>query len=93
MKQKVKEPFYITRMINFILGLIILVLIAVVLIKRSNTEIFEMLIFLLAAIENFIGATISFSESKKLRGNIYAVVCALFLIIALILAMRYFVFV
>ena len=52
-----------------------------------------MLIFTLAAVENFIGATISFSEQKRVRGNVYAIVCALFLIIALILAVRYFVFV
>ena len=58
-----------------------------------NTQVFEMLIFVLAAVMNFIGATISFSESKKLRGNIYAMVCAVFLVIALILAMGYFVFI
>ncbi len=93
MKRGLREPFFITRAINFILGVIILALILVVLIKKSGTEIFEMIIFMLAAIENFIGATISFSEKKRVRGNVYAIVCAVFLIIALILAMRYFVFV
>ena len=93
MKRGLREPFFITRAINFILGVIILALILVVLIKKSGTEIFEMMIFMLAAIENFIGATISFSEKKRVRGNVYAIVCAVFLIIALILAMRYFVFV
>ena len=93
MNQKVRDPFFITRTCNLFLGLIILALLVVVLVKDSGTEVFEMLIFTLAAIENFIGATISFSEKKKMRGNIYAIVCALFLIIALILAVRYFVFV
>ena len=93
MSQKVKEPFLKTRVLNLILGMVILALILVAIVKDSNTEIYEMLIFALAAIENFIGATVSFSERKKVRGNIYAIVCAVFLIIALILAMRYFVFV
>ena len=93
MNQKVREPFIITRIVNLILGLIILALIVVVLVKKTDTEILKMLIFVLAAVENFIGATISFSESKRVRGNVYAIVCAIFLIIALILAMSYFVFV
>ena len=93
MNQKVREPFIITRIVNLILGLIILALIVVVLVKKTDTEIFKMLILVLAAVENFIGATISFSESKRVRGNVYAIVCAIFLIIALILAMSYFVFV
>ena len=93
MKRGLREPFFITRAINFILGVIILALMLVVLIKKSGTEIFEIIIFALAAIENFIGATISFSEKKKVRGNVYAIVCAVFLIVALILAMSYFVFV
>ncbi len=93
MNQKVREPFLFIRTVNFILGIIILALIVVVIVKDSNTEIFQMLIFALAAIENFIGATVSFSEKKRVRGNVYAIVCAVFLIVALILAMRYFVFV
>ena len=93
MKRGLREPFFITRAINFILGVIILALMLVVLIKKSGTEIFEIIIFALAAVENFIGATVSFSEKKKVRGNVYAIVCAVFLIVALILAMGYFVFV
>lgn len=93
MKPKVREPFFIIRAVNFLLGIVILALIAAVIIMQNNTEVFQMLIFVLAAIMNFISATISFSESKKVRGNIYAIVCAVFLVIALILAMRYFVFV
>ena len=66
MNQKVREPFIITRIVNLILGLIILALIVVVLVKKTDTEIFKMLIFVLAAVENFIGATISFPESKRI---------------------------
>ena len=93
MKPKVREPFFVTRAVNFILGIAILALVVAVIVMDGNTEIFEMLIFLLAAVMNFIGATVSFSERKKVRGNIYAIVCAVFLVIALILAMRYFVFI
>ncbi len=93
MNKKVKEPFFITRAINLILGIIILVLMILVMLNIEGRKIFETLIFALAAVENFIGATISFSEHKRVRGNVYSIVCALFLIIALILAVRYFVFV
>ena len=93
MNKKVREPFFTTRTINLILGIIILVLMALVLLNIGNREVFKMMIFTLAAVENFIGATISFSEQKRVRANVYAIVCALFLIIALILAVRYFVFV
>lgn len=93
MSKKVKEPFLGIRTVNFLIGIVILVLVAVVLVKREGTEIYETILFALAAIENFIGAIVSFSEQKKVRGNIYAIVCALFLIVALILAVRYFVIV
>ena len=93
MKHKVREPFFGLRIFNFLLGIVILAMILAVIFLEWNTQVFEMLIFVLAAVMNFIGATISFSESKKLRGNIYAMVCAVFLVIALILAMGYFVFI
>lgn len=93
MKPKVREPFFITRVLNLLLGIAVLALVVTVIVLKSNTEIFEMLIFVMAALMNFISATISFSEGKKVRGNVYAIVCAVFLVVALILAMRYFVFV
>ena len=93
MKHKVREPFFWLRIFNFLLGIVILAMILAVIFLEWNTQVFEMLIFVLAAVMNFIGATISFSESKKLRGNIYAIVCAVFLVIALILAMGYFLFI
>lgn len=93
MDRRLREPFMIARAVNLILGILILGLMLVLLIKKNDTEVIEMLIFVLAAIENFIGATISFSEKKKVRGNVCAIVCSIFLIAALILAIRYFVFV
>ena len=75
MNKKVKEPFFITRIVNFLIGIAVLVLIILVMMNVTGREIFEMLIFALAAVENFIGATISFSEHKRVRGNIYAIVC------------------
>ncbi len=91
MNSKTREPHLYTRILNLVLGVIILILMALVFFQDTGTEKFEILIFFLAAIENFIGATVSFSERKKVRGNVYAIVSALFLIIALILAVRYFV--
>ena len=91
MNSKTREPYLYTRILNLVLGVIILILMALVFFQDTGTEKFEMLIFFLAAIENCIGATVSFSERKKVRGNVYAIVSALFLIIALILAVRYFV--
>ena len=67
MKRGLREPFFITRVINLILGVIILALMLVVIIKKNDTEIFKIIIFALAAIENFIGATISFSEKKRVK--------------------------
>ncbi len=93
MNRNVKEPFFLARMMNFLLGIVILVMLVVMVVKKEGTEVFQMTIFALAAVENFIGATISFSEQKKVRGNVYAIVCALFLVIALILSVRYFVLV
>lgn len=91
MNPKTREPYLYTRILNLVLGLIIIGLLIPVFVKDTGTEVYEMLIFLLAAIENFIGATVSFSESKKVRGNVYAIVSALFLIVALILAVRYYI--
>lgn len=93
MNRKVREPFLTARTLNFILGVVILILMGLVITDVGMQDVNVMLIFSLASVENFIGATISFSEGKKVRGNIYSIVCAVFLIIALILAMRYFVFV
>ena len=91
MNKQVKEPFFGTRMVNFLLGVTILSLIIVNMVQNDGTDLLETIIFALAAIENFIGAIISLSEHKKIRGNIYAIVCALFLIVAIIMAVRYFV--
>ena len=93
MNRNVREPFFLARVMNFLLGIVILVMLVVVLVKKEGTAPFQIALFALAAVENFIGATISFSEYKKVRGNIYAIVSALFFIVALILALRYFVFV
>lgn len=89
MNKKVKEPFLAARTINMILGFIILLLILVVIYKDSETKIFEIVIFALATIANFIAATINFSEKKKLRGNVYAVACAAFFIAAIVMTIRF----
>ncbi len=93
MNHSVREPFFITRLLNLILGIVILILFVMVLIKDSGTEIYEVLMFALAAVENFIGATVCFSEGKRVRGNLYAVICGIFMIVAIIMAVVYFIFV
>ena len=62
MNSKTREPYLYTRILNLVLGVIILILMALVFFQDTGTEKFEMLIFFLAAIENFMGATVSFSE-------------------------------
>ena len=54
MSKTVKEPFLTTRVVNMILGMVILTLIVLRMLTENNTEIYEMLIFALAAVENFI---------------------------------------
>ena len=85
MNKKVKEPFLTARAVNMVLGFIILLLILLVIYKDSHTEFFQVMIFVLASVMNFIAATVYFSEKKKLRGNIHAVICALFLIAAIVM--------
>ena len=89
MNKKTKEPFFAVRTVNMVLGFIILLLILLVIYKDSHTEFFQILIFALAAVMNFIAATVNFSEQKKLRGNMYAVVCAIFLIAAIVMTLGF----
>lgn len=93
MSKQVKEPFLPARAFNLFLGIVILALIVVRMFAKDSAAVYEMLIFVLAAVENFVGATISFSQKKKVRGNLYAIICTIFLIAALFLAVRYFVFI
>lgn len=91
MNKKGKEPLLFLRSMNFLLGVMILVLLLLAFLKVEGKEVFEIMVFALVAIENFVGATISFSEQKKVRGTIYSVVSAVFVITAAILAFRYFI--
>ena len=89
MNKKTKEPFFAVRTANMVLGFIILLLILLVIYKDSHTEFFQIMIFALAGVMNFIAATVNFSEQKKLRGNIYAVICALFFIVAIVMILGF----
>lgn len=89
MNKKAKEPFLAGRTINMILGFLVLLLILVVIYRDSETKFLEILIFALAAIGNFIAATINFSEQKKLRGNVYAFICAVFFIAAAVMTVSF----
>ena len=93
MNKKVKEPFFVSRLISMIIGLIILGLLVVVLVKDGSTRIYEMIIFALAAVENFIASVICFVRQMNVRGNMYAVICAVFMIVALVYGARCFIFV
>ena len=90
MSKNVKEPFLKARVINLVMGLVILGLILLVLFKGEQTGVYEMLIFCLAAVSNFVAATISFSEQKRIRGNLCAVLCAVFFVVAVIRAVQMF---
>lgn len=90
MKRKDKEASYGLRILNFFLGLTILLLLFLRLFVNEERTVFEIVIFALAAIENFVGATLSLSAHNWIRGNIYAIVSVLFLIMASVLAAGYF---
>lgn len=90
MKRKDKEASYGLRILNFFLGLTILLLLFLRLFVNEERMVFEIVIFALAAIENFVGATLSLSAHNWIRGNIYAIVSVLFLIMASVLAAGYF---
>lgn len=92
MNKKAKEPFFISQVVSMVLGIVVLAMIIVVLVKNQGTQIYETLIFALAAVINFISAVKCFIQQRTVRGNIYAIICAVFLIIAVLLAFRYFVF-
>lgn len=93
MNKKVREPFFVSRLLSMLIGIIILGLLAFVLVRGGDTAIYEMIIFALAAVENFIAAIICFVQQKTVRGNMYAIICAVFLIVAMIYAAKCFVFV
>ena len=90
MNKKGREPFFIGRMLNMVLGFVILLLILLVIYRDSETKLLEVIIFALAAIANFIAATINFSEKKKLRGNIYAFASTVFFIAAVVMIISLF---
>ena len=93
MNKKVKEPFFVSRLLSMLIGLVIICLLMVVIVKDGSTAIYEMIIFALAAVENFISAMICLMRKKMVRGNMYAVICAVFLIVAMVYAARCFLFV
>lgn len=90
MKQKDKEASFSLRILNFFLGLTILLLLFLRLFAEEERAVFEIVTFALAAIENFVGATLSISAHNWIRGNLYAMISVLFLIMALILGAGYF---
>ena len=92
MNKKVKEPFFIARVINSCLGVASLGLMLLVVLKDQSTAIFEILMFVFVGVMNFIAATISFSVQKKVMGNIYAVICTIFFVAALVLTAYHYIF-
>ena len=93
MNKKAKEPFLAARIVSLLLGIAALIMAAAVLIMDGGTELYEILIFALAAIINFISSIICFIQQRMFRGNLYAIICAVFLNVAVFLAVRYFIFV
>lgn len=93
MNKKVKEPLFNSSLINMILGIAILVMMLVLIFQGSKVKFLEMIIFALAAAMNFVSATNCFMQQRIARGNMYATLCAVFLIVAVFFAVRYFIFV
>lgn len=93
MNKKAKEPFFVSHVISMLLGIIAFAMVIVVLVKDQGTEIYETLIFALGAVINFISAVKCFIQQRMVRGNMYAVICAIFLIVTVILAVKNFIFV
>ena len=93
MNKKAKEPFFVSHVISTVLSVGVLGLIITVLAKEEGTALYETLIFALAAIINFISAVRCFIQQRMVRGNMYAMICAVFLIVAVFWAVRYFIFV
>ena len=93
MNKKAKEPFFVSHVISMLLGVAVLVMVILLLIKDQGREIYETLIFALAAVINFISAVRCFIQQRMVRGNMYAIICTVFLIVAVFWAVRYFIFV
>lgn len=93
MNKKAKEPFFVSHVISMLMGVAALILMIAVLIMERGTEIYEIMIFALAAGINFISAVRCFLQQRMVRGNMYAIICAVFLIVAVFFAVRYFIFV
>lgn len=89
MERKEKTPWIFSRGFHVILELLILALILIRFLAERHLPICEILIFLLAAVDNFLGATGAFSKKKRTLGNIYAILSTLFLILALLLIVLY----
>lgn len=92
-KRKTREPFFVIRVMNAVLGLVILGMLFVVLFREEKSWLLESTIFAMAAIQNFIAATISIAEQKKIRGNVYAALCAIFFVAILLKAGYQWIFV
>lgn len=89
MEKRGKEPLFLMRSAKLLLEIIILGLIAVRLLVQQYAPVCEIGIFLLAAVDNFIGATGYFFWKKRVRGNICAVLCAVFLLVGIFWILRY----
>lgn len=87
-KSNQKDQYYLAKMVNMILGVLILGLILLSFIKKDQQEIYYLLIFALAAVENFVAATMSFAEKKSGRGNLYAVIGGVFLVVAIAMGLK-----
>lgn len=90
MNKKVREPFFWSYMTNMILSILIIGLTAAAFFTDMIPELCLVLIFAMAVAANFIAAMVSFVRMKRIRGNLYAVLCTLFLIMAVFLGIRYF---
>lgn len=89
MNRREKEPLFWIRVVQVLMELVILGLIIVWLIAKPPAGVIGSVIFLMAAVDNFLGATVYFSAQKRVRGNICAILSTIFLIVGIVLAVWY----
>ncbi len=88
MNKKVREPFFRSYAVNMLLSILIIIFSVFSFLNIAGTEIWQILLFFMAGAANFIAAMVCFIRNKKFRGNLYSVLCTIFILMALFLLVR-----
>lgn len=88
MNKKVREPYFRAYAVNMILSILIILLSVAAFFNLAGTQIWQIILFFMAGAANFIAAMVCFVRNKKIRGNLYSVLCTIFILMALFLLLR-----